>query len=177
MKVTNKISLGRLAGMDLSAKPSALAGSLLLWLVLSAVGVMLLKLQLPEAILMGLAGVILHWVAVLLHQLGHGFAARQTGYAMVGISLWWVLSSSLYPSNEPALPKSVHAQRALGGPIASVLLGVLFALALLFIEAGSPAWWLALFFCVENLLVFGLGAFLPLSFTDGSTLLSLYRDK
>jgi hypothetical protein len=32
-------------------------------------------------------------------------------------------------------------------------------------------WWVALFFFLDNLLVLTLGAFVPLGFTDGSTLL------
>ena len=93
---------------------------------------------------------------------------------MVGIRLWLLLTSSIYPSDEPHLPRSVHTRRALGGPIASLLVGALSSLLLLLIPTGTGPWWLALFFCLDNLLVLGLGAFLPLGFTDGSTLLKLY---
>jgi hypothetical protein len=45
------------------------------------------------------------------------------------------------------------------------------ALALFIGESGG-LWYLpVLFFGLENLLLYGLGAFLPLGFTDGSTLL------
>jgi hypothetical protein len=37
--------------------------------------------------------------------------------------------------------------------------------------AGGVAFYVAAFFALDNLLVFTLGAFLPLGFTDGSTLL------
>ncbi|MCP4424315.1 MAG: hypothetical protein GY803_07490 [Chloroflexi bacterium] len=36
---------------------------------------------------------------------------------------------------------------------------------------GGPIYYLSLFFFLDNLLVFTLGAFLPLGFTDGSTLI------
>ncbi|HYP41954.1 MAG TPA: hypothetical protein VEX13_16470 [Chloroflexia bacterium] len=177
MKSTNDTGLGRVAGLSLSAAPSALIGSLVLWVLLSAVGLLLLKLSPVEVLLLSLAGVILHWVSDVLHQFGHAWAARQTGHPMIGVRLWWLLTSSVYPPDEPQLPRSVHTRRALGGPIASLLVGALAALPLLAIPTGTGPWWLALFFCLDNLLVLGLGAFLPLGFTDGSTLLKLYSKK
>ena len=174
MKTTSDISLGRVAGLSLSASPSALIGSLVLWALLGAVGLLLLKLPLVEVVLLSLAGMLLHWVSDVLHQFGHAWAARQTGHPMVGIRLWWLLTSSVYPPDEPQLPRSVHTRRALGGPITSLLVGALSSLLLLLIPTGTGPWWLALFFCLDNLLVLGLGAFLPLGFTDGSTLLKLY---
>jgi hypothetical protein len=174
MQATNDISLGRVAGLRLSASPSAMIGSLILWALLGAVGLLLLKLPVVEVVLLSLAGTLLHWISDVIHQLGHSWAARQTGHPMVGIRLWWLLTSSVYPPDEPQLPRSVHTRRALGGPITSLLVGVVSSLLLLLIPTGTGPWWLALFFCLDNLLVLGLGAFLPLGFTDGSTLLKLY---
>ena len=54
----------------------------------------------------------------------------------VGINLWGPLSSSIYPADEPPLPRSVHIRRALGGPLASLLL-TLFALILVLMLAVS----------------------------------------
>ncbi|HUP27113.1 MAG TPA: hypothetical protein VM409_01670 [Chloroflexia bacterium] len=167
------IRLGRFAGVIFTAEPSSLLGSVVLWMAVSAVG-LLLRFSPATAIFVGLGGLLLHWLAVLLHQGGHMFAARRTGYPITGIRLWWVLSSSVYPPDEPDLPSLVHAQRALGGPLASLLLGVISLLPLLVIPSGTPAWWLALFFCVDHLLTFFVGSLLPLGFTDGSTLLALY---
>jgi hypothetical protein len=174
MKASNDIGLGGVAGLRLSAAPSALIGSLVLWALLGAVGLLLLKLSPVEVALLSLTGVLLHWISDVIHQLGHAWAARQSGHPMVGIRLWWLLTSSIYPSNEPQLLRSVHTRRALGGPITSLLVGALSSLVLLIIPVDTGPWWLALFFCLDNLLVLGLGAFLPLGFTDGSTLLKLY---
>jgi hypothetical protein len=91
---------------------------------------------------------------------------------MIGIQLWWVLSASIYPRDEGSLPAAVHIRRALGGPVASLLLTVIAALiALALRPLGGVYWWVALFFFLDNLLVLTLGAFVPLGFTDGSTLL------
>ena len=177
--MTGAIKLGRIAGLDLSAAPSAIIGFVLAWGALGAVGLTLLGLSAVEAILGGLLAAILHWCGELLHQLGHAWAARRTGYPMTGIRLWWLLSSSLYPADEPPLPRAVHVRRALGGPTASALwslLSGLIVLALASASAGGLIWWLALFFFLDNLLVFTLGALLPLGFTDGSTLLQWRKE-
>jgi hypothetical protein len=42
---------------------------------------------------------------------------------------------------------------------------------LLLRSLGSALWWVGVFFFLDNLIVFTLGALLPLGFTDGSTLL------
>jgi hypothetical protein len=59
----------------------------------------------------------------------------------------------------------------MGGPAASAVLTLLAAaLALALSSVGGVLWWAAVFFFLENLLVFTLGALLPLGFTDGSSL-------
>jgi hypothetical protein len=65
----------------------------------------------------------------------------------------------------------VHIRRALGGPIASLILSF-FAWALMVATRidGGPLWWVAVFFLAENAIVFTLQAFVPLGFNDGSTL-------
>ena len=165
------IRLGKLAGLDIGAELSAIIGSLLLWVALSTVALFLLNRSFPVALVAGLIAVLMHWVAVICHQLGHAWAARRSGHPMVGVNLWGVLSSSIYPPDEPPLPKPIHIQRALGGPMASLALSVVSVVPLLLLQTGTTAWWLALFFLADNLLVFAIGSLLPLGFTDGSTLL------
>ncbi len=164
--------LGRLAGLELSARSSALAGSVLLWVIFSAIGIGLLNVSFAVALVASLIAVALHWVSEILHNLGHAWAARRTSYPMIGVQLWGVLSMSVYPVDEPPLPARVHIQRALGGPFGSLLVTVAAgALMLALRSAGGVGWWLALFLFLDNLLVFTLGALLPLGFTDGSTIL------
>ena len=172
--MTQEYQLGRVSGLYLSAEPRAVVGTVVLWAVLSAVGAGLLDLSLGQALIGGLIATVLHWVSELVHQLGHAWAARRTGHPLIGIRFgqWLVLATSLYPPDEGALPAAVHVRRALGGPTASLLLSVLAGLiALALRPAGGVLWWVGLFFFLENLGLFTLGAFLPLGFTDGSTLL------
>ena len=57
-----------------------------------------------------------------------------------------------------------------------VIVSALVLLLLRISRAAGTLWWLGLFFLFDNLLVFTLGALLPLGFTDGSTLLH-WRNK
>jgi hypothetical protein len=173
MQARNAIVQAKLGKVVLSADVTALVGSIILWLVLMVVGIFFLGYSLPKAVVMGFAAMILHWVADLLHQAGHALAARSTGYPIVGIRAWGLLSSTVYPPGESSLPRSLHMRRAIGGPVASLLVSLLAAAALLLLQNGSWIWWLDLFFLLDNFLVFTIGALLPLGFTDGSTLLRL----
>lgn len=177
MEAKNRINLGRIASLKLSADTSALVTALLLWLLFAIFGLWLLNRSLLAALLGGLGAVLLHYASEIWHQLGHATAARSTGHPMVGINLWGPLSSSIYPPDEPPLPRNSHIRRALGGPLASLVLTVIALIPVLFLMVNSTLWWLALFLLADNLLVFTLGSFLPLGFTDGSTLLRLAQEK
>ncbi len=172
---TDELDLGHIAGLQLTASNSALVGSGILWIAVGAFAVIVLRLSVIDGVALGLFAVLLHWISDILHQLGHARAARRTGYPMVGVRLWWVLSSSIYPAGEPPLPANVHIRRALGGPILSLVLTIISAILLVLFPNNSIFWWLALFFTLDNLLVFTLGSLLPLNFTDGGTLLYWLR--
>lgn len=166
--------LGRVAGLGVSFEPFAIVGSILLLVLLSGVAIGILNLPIGAAIIGSILGVMLHWVSDIVHHLGHAWAARRTGYPMIGIRLgkWALLGTSLYPPDEEALPAIIHIRRALGGPIGSLLFSLVAAgAALLLRTVGGVLWWVGVFFFLDNLVVFALGAFLPLGFTDGSTLL------
>jgi len=164
-----EIKLGRLAGLQISALPSTVISAIGLWTLLTMLAAVIIPLPIGTAIVGGLIAMVLHYGSDTLHQLGHAFAAQRTGYPMTGIRFWFILSTALYPADEPPLPGRIHIRRALGGPIVSVSLGVIFGL-LAALTTGLIGW-LCAFVAFDNLLVLGLGAFLPLGFTDGSTLL------
>ena len=167
---------GRVSGLDLSARPSTIRWSIALWTVTAALAALLLHIAVGAAVAVGLAALILHWFSVLVHQFGHAVAARRTGFPMNGIRFWGLLSTALYPEDEPPLPAGTHIQRALGGPIASLVLTFL-AWMLMTAARGDdgPIWWITIFFFAENLVVFTLQAFVPLGFNDGATLWHWWR--
>jgi hypothetical protein len=130
-----------------------------------------------EAIVVALIATLLHFGSELFHHLGHAWAARQTGYPMLGIrfGLLGIFARSLYPSDEPELPARIHLRRALGGPLWSLALTIAGALIVFTLGSARGALWLlAVFFFVENLFVFTLQALVPLGFNDGATLWRLW---
>jgi hypothetical protein len=170
--------LGTIYGVKIIARPSAIIASIALWAVATEVATAFFHASLAAGIVQGLVVTLIHWLSDLLHQLGHAIAARSTGYPMSGLRLWFLVSSGLYPLDEPELPARTHVRRALGGPIMSLIVTVITGvIALLMRNAGSPYTWIAVFAFLDNFLIFTLGAFLPLGFTDGSTLLRLWRER
>ncbi|HFQ92457.1 MAG TPA: hypothetical protein ENK32_00475 [Anaerolineae bacterium] len=169
-------SLGRVMGVEIYVVRSAIPGSLILWVIFAGLGLWLLPLT-PAAVLAGsLVAVFLHWFSEVWHQLGHALAARQVGYPMVNVRLHWLLGVSIYPENEGDLPADIHLFRALGGPIASLLLSLIGVLLTFFLRPfGIFFVYLAIFFAAENFFVFCIGALIPLGFNDGSTILYWWR--
>ena len=164
------LPLGHLGGFRISAAPSALAGALGLWAVLAGGG-RAMGVPWARALRVGLLTSGVHWAAEIWHQGGHALAARRTGYPMTGLRFWTILSASVYPADEPPLPARIHIRRALGGPLASALLTL--ALGLLWRTVPPTRHRLhalARFAFWENLIVFTLGALVPLGFNDGSSL-------
>ncbi len=169
----NRWQLGKVLGVEVWFTQSSLLLSGLLWLLLGVGAAVWLKLTWGMAVVVGGTAVILHWLGELLHQLGHAWVARRVGYPMRKLVSWLVLFGSSYPKDEPPLHATVHIRRALGGPAVSLAITLIAGLLLLMLPANrSPGTLLTGFVFWENLLVFFLGAFLPLGFTDGSTLLT-----
>lgn len=174
--------LGHVAGLRITAKPSAFITLAWMWTILTYGAIALFKLSVNEAIVGALVATLLHWLSELAHQIGHRIAARQTGYPMIGVCFWGPLASSVYPKDEPSLPGRLHIKRALGGPIMSGMITLVAGFLYLFLSGtftigqsephlNSVIVLVSLFFFLDNLLVFTIGAFLPLGFTDGSTIL------
>lgn len=167
-----KFELGNYFGLRFTASRNVLYGIAIIWVAATAFALVALRLALTEAILGGLACAVGHELLVILHQLGHAYAARRTGYPMKGVHFWWVLSRSMYSSSEGDLPGSVHIRRALGGPALSAAASIVLAvIASAFRPWDQTPGWIAAFLFLDCFLTFTVGAFLPLGFTDGSTLL------
>lgn len=168
-----RLELGTFFGLRFTAATGTVIVGLGLLAAAVAIGAMIL-LDIPagEAIVGGLICAVLHVFLEIGHQAGHAIAARRTGYPMKGIHFWWVLGGSVYSRKEGDLPARIHIRRALGGPIGSAVLSIVLVIIALAMRPWdqSPGW-IAAFLALDNVLVFTLGAFLPLGFTDGSTLL------
>jgi Zn-dependent protease len=166
--------IGKFAGIQLNALPSTLIGFMILWIILGSLAYWLIGLSPTNAVLGGLLATALHFLSEFVHHLGHAVAARQTGYPMSGVRFGTMLfvATSLYPQDEPELPREIHIRRALGGPLGSFTLSIIAGvIALIMRQIGGVFWWVALFFFLDNFIVLTLCAFLPMGFTDGNTLL------
>jgi Zn-dependent protease len=169
-----------LLGLRVSALPSFFVAFVVLWLVLAAIGIALVHLPAGDALLAGLLATVLHYACEFAHHYGHSLAARRTGHPMIGVRFWFLIATSLYPANEGDLPGNMHIRRALGGPIISTGVTILLGILLLVVgRSDSLWWWVLLFLFLDNLLVFALGALIPLKFgafvTDGATILYWLR--
>lgn len=177
------IKLGKSGPLDVTAAQSAVVCAVLMAAGLSAGAYYLIHLPIISAIAGGITATVLHYDSELFHQQGHASAANRAGYPMIGMRYWTIFSTSIYPPDEPELPAEIHIRRALGGPFYSLIMTVFAGLVLAFTYSNTGPSGLVfdvfLFFFLDNLLFFTLGAFLPLGFTDGSTLLHWWpkRDK
>jgi hypothetical protein len=134
--------LGKWGGLQWSMTRSAIVGAIGLWLVVAALMVVL-NIPIGSALLDGVIVVLLHTLSEIVHQLGHAWAARRTGYPMSGVrfGVLGIFAASVYPPDEPALPAKVHLRRATGGPIFSAWLSSLaFILILMTIRTAAPVW-------------------------------------
>lgn len=171
-------NLGETFGLKIRAKPTALLSALLIWIAVSIAGVKLLKLKPEKAIPGGFLAMLIHFLSEWWHQFGHAQAAEQTGYPMQGIEFSGPIARSQYPQNEGVLSAEVHIQRALGGPIFSLMLAIISGLITLALRPfGDPVLLVTIFSFADNLLVFTIGALMPLGFTDGSTLIYWIRHR
>ncbi len=168
--MTERYTVGKISGLRVTAEPSAVGGFLFLWVVFSLLGRGVYHLRPRAAVTGGLLATGLHFLSELWHQMGHARAAERTGFPMTGVHLWGVLGTSIYPPDEPQLPDEVHIERALGGPRASLVLTLAALLVTLIVRpAGRMALMVASLFALDNLLIFTVGALLPMPVleTDG----------
>lgn len=169
--------LGKLGNLDIRARPSSLIAFVIIFLLLGLVAYFIIPLHVSSALAVAFIAAIMHFGSELWHNLGHAIAARSTGYPMMGILFIGPLALSRYPKDEVDLPAKIHIKRALGGPISSIVLTMIAgALAGTLRSAFGTAWWVLIFLFFDNLLVFSLGALLPLGFTDGSTILYWFKE-
>lgn len=165
------IHLGKFFGLQITAIPLIFVGITFIWLGLTLLGYFAFDIPLGESILLGFLGMLLHYISELIHCLGHAIAARSTGYPMTEIrfGLLGIFAQTLYPKDELELPSVTHIRRALGGPIANLIVSLILFVIL-------PIWrgnwyWLGLFIFLDNLFIYTLQVFLPVGFNDGSTIL------
>jgi Zn-dependent protease/CBS domain-containing protein len=170
------IQLARVAGIRIGASPS--------WFLIVFVVIWLLSDDFQstlggsstEAYLVAVAAAILFWVSLVLHELGHAFAARREGMEVHGIDLW--LFGGLAKLSRDSRTPGEEFRVAAAGPLVTLLLTIVFFaisaalvgvdeardLASLEAGAGSPIELLVAFLGAMNLLllIFNLVPAFPL---------------
>lgn len=125
-------------GVPITYVRPAIYGSAVLVIALTAAAVIFTELTPLDALIAGFSAMLLFWFSDIVHQYGHVLAGRRVGYPAIRIRLIHVMSATIYPQNEPRLSPDIHIQRALGGPIASLMMAILFGvLALMFWNVGG----------------------------------------
>jgi hypothetical protein len=173
MNESQSIPIGEINGLHLRAKQSAFIAAILIAASIFLFLFKGLKWRPAAAAVGGIMATAVHYLSELWHQVGHARAAQKTGFLMKGVTFTGPLGFSIYPENEGLLPAQTHIQRALGGPIFSVLLALFSGLlAMLVRPIGGMPLFITVFTFLDNLFVFTIGALLPLRFTDGSAILT-----
>lgn len=135
-----------------------------------------------DALIAGIITTFIYYFSEVVHQYGHFFAAKQTGKPSTGLRLWFILGTTLYPSNEGQVKPSIHMRRAIGGPIASLILLIIFLFLGSFLWAFSD---MARFIVGWGIFVNSVwyigGALIPMQYknftTDGMTIWKAWRDQ
>ncbi len=170
-------------GVTTVITPSAFVTYVIVAPLLGWLASALLDLTFGPAALAGAISAFLLYPSEWLHQMGHARAAYRVGYPMSKIWMFSPLALSLYPRDEPELPRAIHVKRALGGFWVNLLVGVLLApLAVALWPRGDVWAWVVGFIAAHNFFILGIGPFVPIPFpggntTDGGTLLRLWREK
>jgi Zn-dependent protease len=139
-------------------------------IVFAAAGILLAWMMPPGGppigmkLLVGVGYGALIYLAEIVHTIGHTVSGRAVGAPMTANILTATLHSNEYAADRTAVARHVHIGRAIGGPLANLVVGLLAAAALA--QVASP--WIR-FFSQVNLLV-GAAALLPIPTIDGSVI-------
>src|SRR5688500_14339090 len=114
------IQLARVAGIRIGASPS--------WFLIVFVVIWLLSDDFQstlggsstEAYVVAVAAAILFWVSLVLHELGHAFAARREGMEVHGIDLW--LFGGLAKLSRDSRTPGEEFRVAAAGPLVTLLI-------------------------------------------------------
>jgi Zn-dependent protease len=132
------LKIGRLAGIPISIHP--------LWLVIVALITWSLgSVYYPDQVSgiapaaaygLGLASALLLFASILLHELGHAVVARRAGVEIEGIELW--LLGGVAKMKGAAHEAREELRFALAGPGVTVVIALVFWVAVLALPASTP---------------------------------------
>lgn len=104
-------------------------------------------------------------LAYFVHDIGHVFAAKNTGHPMEETLVTGTRHVNLYSPYEMDLPSQVHFTRAFGGPLANIVVGLL---TFMLVGAVVDSHFVDIF-ALGNLVI-GIGALAPVDSVDGGVI-------
>ena len=152
--VEHTVTIGTVAGVRL--RTTGYAWIAPLWMGLCGLGLGLALSRWTGGETFDVRYAVLVPVGAAVHTAGHLVGGALVGAPMDGLVLNSSIPFDVYPT--PAGTRAVHLARALGGPILSALVGVVF------LGFGGP---LPTYFGALNLFI-ALGALVPIRDIDGS---------
>jgi Zn-dependent protease len=166
------VRLGRVAGIEVGVHWSlAIVFALIVWTLAGQIFPVMVPDQPQSAYwLISVLAVLLFYVSLLCHEMGHALVARRLGVGVEGITLW--IFGGVARLRGDAATAGAEAKIAIAGPVVSLALAIVFGLVTVGLDANGPALieggcaWLAL--SNATLLVFNLIPAFPL---DGGRIL------
>jgi Zn-dependent protease len=166
------VRLGRVAGIEVGVHWSlAIVFVLIAWTLAGQVFPAMVPDQPQSAYwLISVLAVLLFYVSLLSHEMGHALVARRLGVSVEGITLW--IFGGVARLSGDAATAGAEARIAIAGPVVSLVLAIAFGGITFALDAGGPPLiegacaWLA--FSNATLLLFNLIPAFPL---DGGRIL------
>ena len=164
--------LGRVAGIEVGVHWSlAIVFVLIAWTLAGQVFPAMVPDQPQTAYwLISVLAVLLFYISLLSHEMGHALVARRLGVSVEGITLW--VFGGVARLSGDAATAGAETRIAIAGPVVSLVLAIAFGAVTFALDAGGPPLiegacaWLA--FSNGTLLVFNLIPAFPL---DGGRIL------
>lgn len=158
-------------GLRVTADRSVFVGLAIVLAANSVLAALFLRAYLLDALAAVLLTTALYWVNDTLHQYGHALAARAVGKPMSGLHYFLMLSRGIYPDNEGEVTPKQHIIRAVGGPVMSFLVAIVWGVLAWLTQASPLIAYVFAYGAGSSLIVFTLMAFAPLRFVDGGSIL------
>jgi Zn-dependent protease len=166
------VRLGRVAGIEVGVHWSlAIVFVLIAWTLAGQVFPAMVPDQPQSAYwLISVLAVLLFYISLLSHEMGHALVARRLGVSVEGITLW--VFGGVARLSGDAATAGAETRIAIAGPVVSLVLAIAFGAVTFALDAGGPPLiegacaWLA--FSNGTLLIFNLIPAFPL---DGGRIL------
>ncbi len=160
-----RIRIGRFWGIPVSLTPLTWLGPFVWFGVGFVLDLSVPNLTLASHVSRSLMFMVAVEVATVVHGFGHILSGKLVHAAMDELVFTATRGVNLYWGDQHHYPRRVHIGRSLGGPIANLLVAVLYAALLSLLPPGTARDVVARLVSVNQF--FGFGSFLPIPTVDG----------